>query len=135
GRGGTWVEPIQLRQTLRVVLVGLAFEVLELPGLAGGVGDQAADAAFGTQIVDPAGQQAGLDDDHGGPFPGQQSLHFATCRLPAGEAEGARGLVVHAGDALVFAEVDGENGARGRRLGNGVHAATSSWGWWGLIAW
>src|SRR5262249_29715409 len=110
--------------------VGLAFEVLELPGLAGRVGDQAADAEFGTPIVDPAGQQARLDKDHGRPVPGQQSLHFAACRLEAGEAEGARGLVVDTGEALVLAEVDGQNGVGGGGLGCRRHRASSVGRWW-----
>jgi hypothetical protein len=48
-----------LREAQGVVLVGLAFEMLELPGLAGRVGDQAAHAEFAAEIVDPAGQGAG----------------------------------------------------------------------------
>src|ERR1700682_2336443 len=48
----------------------------------------------------------------------------------------ARCLVVDTGDALVFAEVNGQNASvRGRGSRDRVHAASSSWGWWGLFAW
>jgi len=43
-----------------------AIRLLELPDLAGGVGDQAADAEFAAPIVHPAGQEARLDDDDAG---------------------------------------------------------------------
>jgi hypothetical protein len=76
-----------LRQAQGVVLVGLAFEVLELPGLAGGVGHQAAHAVFQAQVVDPAGQQAGLDDDGGGPFLVEELAQLRPCRLNGREAD------------------------------------------------
>src|SRR5262249_14784037 len=131
--GRQLAQRVELRQPQRVVLVGLAFEVLELPGLAGGGGDQTAQAEFGTAVGHPAGQQAGLDEDHGGPVPAQQSVQFAPCRLEAGEAEGARGLVVDTGDALVLAQVDGQNGVGGGRGGGRGrrHRASSGGGsWW-----
>src|SRR5581483_8460598 len=108
-----------------VVLVGLAFEVLELPSLAGRVGHQAADAEFATEIVDPAGEQTGLDDDYRRLFLGQQAVQLAACRLEAGEAKLAGRFVVDAGDALLLAQVDGDNGGRGR--GNRVHGASLRW--------
>ena len=55
-----------LRQPQRVVLTGLAFGPFELPGLAGGVGDRAGQAASAAQVMDSACQGAGLDDDRTG---------------------------------------------------------------------
>jgi hypothetical protein len=40
--------------------------MFELPDLAGGVRDGAGQAEFVAQVVDLAGQQAGLDDNGGG---------------------------------------------------------------------
>src|SRR5262249_26073580 len=117
-------------QALGVVAVGLAFEVLELPGLAGRVGDQAADTEFGAQVVDPAGQQAGLDDDHGGPLPVQQALPFAACGLEGCEANLATDPVADTGAALVLTEVDGKNGVGGGGLGCRRHRASSVGRWW-----
>jgi len=62
---------VELRQPQGVVLIGLAFEVLELPGLAGRVRHQAAHATFAAQIVNPAGQKSGLDDDDAWLFLGE----------------------------------------------------------------
>jgi hypothetical protein len=84
--------------------------VLELPGLAGRVGDQAANTEFAAQVMHPAGEQTGLDDDDGGAFLLDESAHLGTAGVDGGEADLARGRVVDAGDALVFAEVDAENG-------------------------
>jgi hypothetical protein len=47
--------------------------VLELPGLASGVGDLADDAALDAEVMDPSGEGAGLDDDDGGAMPVDQT--------------------------------------------------------------
>src|SRR5262249_15215978 len=65
--GRQLTQGLELGQTQRVVAVGLAFEVLELPGGAGGVGDTADHAPLGAEVMDPAGEQAGFDDDDGRP--------------------------------------------------------------------
>jgi hypothetical protein len=60
--------------------------------------------------VHPAGQQAGLGDDGGGPLPGEQLAEFLAGGGQGVEA-GAGGVgVVGAGDALALAQVEGENG-------------------------
>src|SRR5262249_5126970 len=108
-----------------VVAVGLALGVLELPGLRGGVGDLAGDAALGAEVVDPAGQGASLDDDDRGAMPFEEPDQLGAA---GGEGVGARravGGVVGTGDALVLAQVEGENGA-GRGGGvRGRHGASS----------
>src|SRR5262249_17698067 len=122
GQGHRWqlAEQIELGQAQGVVLVGLAFEVLELPGLAGGVGDQTADAERAAQVVNPASEQTGLADDNDGRgrgqgSGGQEAAELAPRRLEGDEAKLARGRVAGTGDALVFAEVDGENESGGSR--------------------
>jgi hypothetical protein len=80
--------------------------------------------------VDPAGEQTRLDDDRRRLFSGQQAVQIAAGRLEAGEAELARRWVVGAGDALVLAQVDGDNGGRGRSAR--VHGASLRWGKWDL---
>ena len=65
--GGQLAQGVQLGQAQGVVAVGLACGVFELPGLGGGVGDLADQATLGTEVVDPAGQGTGLDDDDVGP--------------------------------------------------------------------
>ena len=90
---------------------------------------------FAAQIMDPAGQQTRLDDDDCRLVLSQKAAHFALRRLETREAKLAGGLVAGTGDALVFAQVDGQNGVRGRRFRDGAHGASSSWGWWGLFAW
>src|SRR5262245_3098997 len=97
--------------------------MLELPGLAGGVGDETADAELVAQIVNPAGQKAGLDYDDRRLLLADPPLQFGASGVEAGEGNVAGGLGVGTGDALVFAEVDGENGGRGRGLR--VHRASS----------
>jgi len=59
-------EGVELGQTQGVVAVGLAFEVLELPGLAGGVGHQQRKPSFGAEIVNPASEQAASMTTTGG---------------------------------------------------------------------
>src|SRR5262249_56814683 len=71
--GGQLAQGEELGQAQGVVLVRLALGVLELPGLAGGVGDVADQAEFVAQVVHPAGQQAGLDDGGGGPRGGEKA--------------------------------------------------------------
>jgi hypothetical protein len=53
--GGELAEPVDIGQAKSVVAIGLAFEVLELPGLAGGVGDQTPHPLLGAEVMDPAG--------------------------------------------------------------------------------
>ncbi len=93
--------------------------MLELPGRAGGVGHPAGQGHLGAQVSDPAGQGAGLEDDDGRPVLGEQ---LAEVRAVGGhrlEADGGGVARVGAGDGLVFAEVEGENGASGRGRGGG----------------
>ena len=47
----------------------------------------------------------------------------------------ARGLVVETSHALVFAQIDGQNGVGGRGVRDRVHGASSLWGCWGLLPW
>jgi hypothetical protein len=84
---------LELGQAQGVVAVGLAFEVPELPGIAGGVGDL-----------------AGLDDD-GGAGPGEQLAEVFAAGGQGLEACGGGVASAAAGDGLVFAEVDGQNEA------------------------
>jgi len=61
GDGGQLTQGMELGEAEGVVLVGFAFAVFELPGLAGGVGDQAGEADFGAEVVDqPARRQASI---------------------------------------------------------------------------
>jgi len=53
--GRELAEPINLDEAQRIVAVGLALEVLELPGLAGSVGDQAGHPFFCAEVMDSAG--------------------------------------------------------------------------------
>ncbi len=75
------------------------------------------------QVVDPAGQQAGLQEHHRRPVPLQQP-----CQLLPGRGQGSErqvvGRAVDAGDALVLAQVDGENrsGGRGRQGRGRLHS-------------
>jgi hypothetical protein len=72
--------------------------------------------------VNPVGQETGLDDDNRRLLPADQLLQFGAGRLEGREAEFAAGLVMDASDALVFAEVEGENGgALGRGVDRCVH--------------
>jgi hypothetical protein len=113
-------QGLELGEAQGVVAVGLALEVLELPGGAGGVGGLADEAEFGAEVVDPAGEQAGLDDDDGRPGLFQE---FTEAGAVGGEGLEGGGVWagVAAGDALVFAQVDGQNEASrgGDRDGGG----------------
>jgi hypothetical protein len=99
----------QLGQAEGVILVGLAFELLELPGLGSGVGNVADEAEFVAQIMDPAGQPARLDDDGGGAVLGEKLLEVFAVGGQAGEGGGGRVAGVDTGNGLVFAQVDGQN--------------------------
>jgi hypothetical protein len=92
--------------------------VLELPGLGSGVGDLAGQADLGAQVVDPAGQGAGLADDDGGAVLGEQGAQVGAVGGEGLEARGGGVAVVDAGNGLVFAQVDGENGGGGRGRGD-----------------
>jgi hypothetical protein len=70
-----------------------------VPAGAGGVGHQAAHAQFNAQVVDPAGQEAGLDDDHSRPLLVEKLAPLRPSRLEAREADFAAGLIVTAGAA------------------------------------
>ena len=76
----------------------------------GGVGDLAGQAEFDAEVVDPAGQGAGLDHDDGGAVLLEALLQLVPGGGEGVEAGGSGGAVVDAGDGLVFAEVEGENG-------------------------
>ena len=69
GHAGELAELVDLRQTQGIVAIGLALEVLEFPGLAGRVGDQAPDALRDAQVTHPAGEQTRLEEDHVRPVP------------------------------------------------------------------
>src|SRR6185369_10778762 len=75
----------------------------------------------------PAKRQASINDDGRLAFV-EELAQLVPRGFKTSEAKLAAGLVVHAADALVFAEVNGENGARGRCLQGGVHDASSLWG-------
>jgi len=64
------------------------------------------------QVAAPSGQQAGLDEDEGGPVLGKESFQLVAAGGPVGEAVVVGGAL-KASDALVFTEVEGENGAGG----------------------
>ncbi len=64
-------------------------EVLELPGFAGGIGDEAADAEFAAQIVDPAGHEAGLDDDDAELLLVEQLVQFGPGRVEGSDSDRA----------------------------------------------
>ena len=61
--------------------------------------------------MDPAGEQTSLDDADAGLLLGQERTQLGTRRVEGREAKLAGGLNVEAGDALVFAQVDGKNGS------------------------
>src|SRR5262249_53012226 len=118
------------------VLVGLAFGVLELPGLAGGVGDLAGQAQFVAEVMHPAGQEAGLEDDGGGALAGGGVAGVLARGGQGGEACLGGSRVGGAGDTLVFAEVEGENGAGGGRgTGRRLHRASSCGARGGWVVW
>jgi hypothetical protein len=89
------------------------------------VGNHTADAEFAAQIMDPSGQEAGLDDDRGRLHIIEQLAQFGPRRVEGREADLAGGLIMGTSDGLVFAEVDGQNGGRGRGVHNRVHRASS----------
>jgi hypothetical protein len=126
GHGRELAQQIDLGQSQRVVTIGLALEVLELPRLAGRVRHQALDAQLDAQIADPTAEQAGLDQDHRRLMFRQEPDQLG----PAG-ADGGELLVVctsiNTSNALVFAQVDGQNGA-GRGCDDRVHCASSCGG-------
>jgi hypothetical protein len=78
------------------------------------------------EVLDPAGQQAGLDNHDAGLFLVEQSAELASRGVEGREADFASGRVGGAAHGLVFPEVNGQNG-RVRRRG-AVHGASSSWG-------
>src|SRR5262245_27838655 len=80
-------------------------------------------------------EQVGLDDDDGRLLLVNEPAQLGAAGLEGGEVGRTGSLVVMTGDGLVFAQVDGENGARGRGRWHRVHGASSSWGCWGLFAW
>ena len=138
---GSWLQAsgIVSRPNARTVALNaerrLAFEMLELPGLAGRVGDQTRDAEFTAQIVDPPSQEARLDDDNARLFGLDQPTQLVSARVKGREAILAGCPIVNTGDRLVFVEIDGKNDVCGRGSRDRVHGASSSWGLWGLFAW
>jgi hypothetical protein len=62
-------QRLQLSQAESIVFVGLVFRLLELPGLAGGIGDLAGQAEFAAEIKVPSGRGTSLDDHERGPVP------------------------------------------------------------------
>jgi hypothetical protein len=57
---------LELSKAEGIVLVGLALDVLEFPGLAGGIGDLAGQAELAAEVVDPAGEGEGFEGDERG---------------------------------------------------------------------
>src|SRR5580765_6933248 len=117
---------MQLRQAQRVVLVGLAFEMLELPRLRRRVRDETTHAEFLAQIVDPARQQTCLDDDDTRLRAGKKRSQLFRGGIDGVEAKLAAVRIEKANNALVFAQIDGQNG--------GVHVQAPV-GLWGLKRW
>ena len=125
-------EGRQLGQTERVVAVGLALGVLELPGLTRGVGDAARDAEFAAEVVDPAGRRAGFDDDDRGAVVFDEAAELVAAGADGAELNLAGVRLVAAGDGLVLAQVQRENGAGGRDGRGGgrrLHGCKLR-GWW-----
>src|SRR5262249_59829367 len=90
---------------------------VEVAGVAGGVGHFAGDAASGAEVVDAAGQGAGLDDHDRGPVAVEEFGQLVAAGGERVEVGLGGGAVVGAGDALEFAQVDGQNEAGGGRGG------------------
>ena len=82
------VRPVFLKSLRRVeALVSLlqialqAYQVLERRYRRGGVGDQTAHAELAAQVMNPAGQQTGLDDDNRrGPGRSAGAVRHVSCR-------------------------------------------------------
>jgi hypothetical protein len=107
-------QGLELGQAQGVVAVGLALGVLELPRLAGGVGDPARQPELFAEVGHPTGQAASLADDDGRSVLGEQLAEVVAVGGHRLEAGGGRVAAVGAGDGLVFAQVEGENEAGGR---------------------
>jgi hypothetical protein len=65
---------------------------------------------FGAEVVNPAGEGAGLDDDDDGVVFGEELAQVLSVGGEGVEASAAGVALVDAGDALVLAEGEGENG-------------------------
>ena len=122
-------EGLQLGQPQGVVPVGLPLGVLELPRLGGGVGHLARDARARRTGRGPSRRgctprsrppPGGRRGSAARPRPGRWSR--------VRNVGGGGGPVVDAGDALVLAQVDGENGAGGGRGHGGRRHGASSVG-------
>ncbi len=95
--------------------------------------EEAAEALRACDLSYAVGQGQGLEDDQSRAVPLEETAEVAVGGLEGLEAAFGVGAVVVAGDALVLAEVEGENGAGGqRRVGGGgrVHGASSCGGTW-----
>ena len=86
--------------------------MLELPGLARRVGDQALDTLLEAQIANPAGQQAGLEEDDAGVVLVDEPAQLLAAAGDRGEPQVVC-RAINTGDALVLAQVDGQNGVGG----------------------
>jgi hypothetical protein len=76
-----------------------------------------------------------LDDDHGHLLLADEPLQLGPGRVEGREAKLAGRFVVDAGDALVLAEVDGDNGLGGGRIRGRRHGASSCGARGGWVVW
>jgi hypothetical protein len=130
GDGGPAAQRLQPGQAPGVVLVRRALGVLELPRRAGGVGPLARQAPLAAPVVDPAGQEARLEDDDRGAGLGEPAARVLAVGGHGLAARGGGAAALRgAGGALVSAEVQGEKEARrGRGRGRGRGPGASSLG-------
>jgi hypothetical protein len=114
----------ELSQPQRIIAVGLAFEVGELPTL--GAVDHLHGVPGGTcAVVNPSGVGAGLDDDRATEMSGEQAgqVRRRGVECPEGVLTGAP--IVNAGDAVVPTQIDGDNRLIHRKLLGDVKATPS----------
>src|SRR5262249_12631543 len=98
-------EPGDRAEAPGVVPVGRALEARALPALAGRGGDPASHSRLGAPVADPAGAEAGLDEDDVRARGVDPSGQRVWAGREGGEAWRRVGAS-KAGDALVLAEVE-----------------------------
>lgn len=107
--GGQLSDGLQLGQSQGVVAIGLAFEVLELPGLGRSVGDLHAVAVDARQVVNPPGVGTSLDNDERAGVASEDSRECVGRSIECAEGMLSCDSLVNAGDAVVPTQVDGDN--------------------------